>query len=148
MFKKIIFSFLLAVMLFCTTPVGFAANVNDSFNNKAYGVGMDSSWYSFDLGIIAHNQLDEELIVTYRQKGFGYYIDRVIMIMASLIGTSAILVMIYGGFLILTSAGIQDQYDQGKNYIKYAAIGLLVGIGAYVLVTIVQIAVNTIFFKS
>ena len=152
MFKKIILTLVLALNLLLLTPTLVLAvgplPQTPQFNSKSYGVGLESAWYTFDLSVITHDGVEDAVVTEYKQNGLMYYFNRVIMIMTSLIGTTSILVMVYGGFLILTSAGIQDQYDQGKNFIKYAAIGLLVGLSAYILVSLVQVFINTIFYKS
>lgn len=49
----------------------------------------------------------------------------------SLIGGASLLLMIYGGYLILTSQGNPQMLDRGKNYIYYAIGGLLLAIFGY-----------------
>ena len=45
-----------------------------------------------------------------------------------LIGLVAVLYIVYGGYLILTSQGNPDQLSQGKSYIIYSIIGLILAI--------------------
>lgn len=51
-----------------------------------------------------------------------------------LIGGVALLFIIYGGYLILTSQGNPDQLSKGKTNIMYAVIGLLLAIFGFVFI--------------
>lgn len=53
------------------------------------------------------------------------------------IGVVALLFIIYGGYLILTSQGSPDQVAKGKSYITYAIIGIVVAVAGYALYQIV-----------
>lgn len=55
----------------------------------------------------------------------------------SLIGGVALLFIIFGGYLVLTSSGNPQQLQKGKSYIFYAIIGLLLAIFGYVFVQII-----------
>ena len=55
----------------------------------------------------------------------------------SLIGGVALLFIIYGGYLILTSGGSPIQLNKGKRNIVYALIGLLLAIFGYVFVEVI-----------
>ncbi|MDP2624890.1 MAG: PKD domain-containing protein, partial [Candidatus Peregrinibacteria bacterium] len=55
------------------------------------------------------------------------------------LGLSAIVVIIYGGFMYVTSAGEQERAEKGKKSVMYAVIGILVVLISYALVnTIIQ----------
>ena len=45
----------------------------------------------------------------------------------------AVLVILYGGFTILTAAGSESRYEQGKDAIMGAVIGLAIVFGALIL---------------
>ncbi|MBN2087753.1 hypothetical protein JW758_05380 [Candidatus Peregrinibacteria bacterium] len=77
--------------------------------------------------------------------GINYVFERVITLMAAVIGGLSVLVMSYGGFMILSSAGDENMVTKGKGYIKYALIGLAVALSAYILVTAVQILIKSIY---
>lgn len=51
-----------------------------------------------------------------------------------LIGGIALLFIIYGGYLILTSQGNPEQINKGKTNIVYAVIGLLLAIFGFVFI--------------
>jgi hypothetical protein len=42
------------------------------------------------------------------------------------LGILAVLMVIYGGFLYVTSAGKQEQVDEAKKILMYAAVGIIV----------------------
>lgn len=59
----------------------------------------------------------------------------------SFIGVVALLFIVYGGFLILTSQGNEDQLRRGRAYITYSIIGVVLAIGGYALYQILAIDV-------
>lgn len=52
----------------------------------------------------------------------------------SIVGIVAIIMLVVGGVMYLTSAGDEDRIDTGKSIVKYAMIGIAVALGALVLV--------------
>lgn len=54
-----------------------------------------------------------------------------------LIGGVALLFILYGGYLILTSQGNPEQLNRGKTNITYAVIGLLLAIFGYVFIEVI-----------
>lgn len=59
----------------------------------------------------------------------------------SFIGVVALLFIVYGGFLILSSQGNADQIRRGKSYITYSIIGIVLAIAGYTLYQILAIDV-------
>jgi hypothetical protein len=57
----------------------------------------------------------------------------------SLIGGVSILFIIYGGYLILVSQGNPERINNGKSYIFYAIIGLLLAIFGFVFIQVIAI---------
>jgi hypothetical protein len=53
----------------------------------------------------------------------------------------ALLFIVYGGFLILTSQGNSDQIRRGKSYITYSIIGVVLAVSGYALYQILAIDV-------
>ena len=62
--------------------------------------------------------------IGFIQKFYGYGV--------SFVGGLALLMLIWGGYTILTSRGDPRQLNVGKSYILYAIIGLLLAIFGYV----------------
>ncbi len=58
-----------------------------------------------------------------------------------LIGGVAVLFIIYGGYIILSSQGNPAALNRGKSYIMYAIIGLLLAIFGFVFVQIIVVNV-------
>lgn len=104
------------------------------FSLSGSGGGHDTS--------IVHPDINPQ---SWIRGGINYIFERVIGLMAAVIGGLSVLVMSYGGFMILSSAGDENQVTKGKGYIKYALIGLTATLGAYILVTAVQILIKSIY---
>ena len=144
MLKKI----LLIIVL--TFSFVFGSEAMTEFTPKAVaqdvpGEGLDEPGFMFDLSVITH----EDITGSSRQKwirgGINYIFERIVGVMAATIGGLSVLVMSYGGFLILSSAGNENQSQKGKSYIKYALIGLVFTLCAYLLVSAVQLLIRSIY---
>ncbi len=61
-------------------------------------------------------------------------IGRVISAVLGIVGSIALLMFIYGGFLWLTSAGSTERITKGKNVLVWATIGLAIIFLSYTLV--------------
>lgn len=64
-------------------------------------------------------------------------VNSVIQIAIGMIGLLAVLVMIYGGFMFLTSTGDASKVAKGKNILIYGLVGLIVAIMAFAIVSFV-----------
>ena len=130
--------------VFNPTPVQAALGADESSN-------LDSGEFTFQLGGtsvnpdatgIVHSDINPQKWI---RRGINYIFERVIGVLAASIGGLSVLMMSVGGFLILSSAGNENQYQKGTNYIKYSAIGLAVALGAYIIVTAVQLVVKSLY---
>jgi hypothetical protein len=61
-------------------------------------------------------------------------IGNVVKAVLGVVGALALLMVVYGGILLLSSAGKQDQIKKGKDVLIWATIGVAVVLGSYVLV--------------
>ena len=61
----------------------------------------------------------------------------------SIMGTIALLMMIYGGFLWLTSAGNSSKVQEGRDVLIWSVLGILVIASAFVVTTAVFNAILT-----
>jgi hypothetical protein len=109
------------------------------------GEGLDDTNFVFDLTSITHEDIAGSSRQNWIRQGINYIFERVVGLMAATIGSLCVLVMSYGGFLILSSAGDETQYGKGKHYILYSLIGLAFTLGAYVLVSAVQLLIRSIY---
>ncbi|MBI4127400.1 TrbC/VirB2 family protein, partial [Candidatus Peregrinibacteria bacterium] len=57
--------------------------------------------------------------------------QKIVNFALSFLGLIAIIIVIYGGFLYVTSRGEETQATEGKKAIGYAAIGILIILGSY-----------------
>ena len=69
-------------------------------------------------------------------------IGNVIKAVLGIVGSLALAVFIYGGFMWVTSAGNEEKIKKGKEMIMWAAFGLAVIFLSYALVTFVINAVS------
>lgn len=69
----------------------------------------------------------------------------VIKAMLGIVGSLAFAMIIYGGFLYLTSAGAPETITKAKNIVVWAALGLFIIFAAYAIVgTIFQISADAV----
>ena len=108
---------------------------------------LNSSDFSFNLNAITHESIvnDKATRLEWMNNGLNYFLEKIITLMATLIGSISVLMASVGGFMILFSAGDQSAYEKGVNIVKYSLIGLAVTLGAYVLVTSVQFLIKSIW---
>lgn len=57
------------------------------------------------------------------------------------IGVVALIFIIYGGYLILTSQGNPEQVGRGKSYITYSIIGIVLAVAGFALYQIIVVDV-------
>lgn len=134
MLKKV-----LIVALVVVTLLGSGFFVSQTV--LAQSADLRSDEFMFDLNAITHDDIKEQ---DWSKKGIGFVIERTITVMAATIGSAAVLMMVVGGFMMLISAGRQEMYDKGKNYILKSVIGLAFVLGAYILVTTIQLLINSL----
>jgi glucose uptake protein GlcU len=56
-----------------------------------------------------------------------------------LIGGVALIFIIYGAYILITSQGNPDKLRDGKSYIVYAIIGLVLAIFGYIFVQVIAV---------
>lgn len=62
-------------------------------------------------------------------------IQNVLNFLLSLVGVLAIVMLVWGGMMYLTSGGDEKRADSAKSIVKWAIIGIAVALGSLVLVT-------------
>jgi len=106
---------------------------------------IDSTSFMFDLSGITHEGIEGSTRQGWIRKGINYFFERIIGFMAAIIGGLSVLMLTLGGFLMLASAGNENMHTQGKNMAKFSVIGLAVVLSAYILVTLVQLLITSIY---
>ncbi len=69
--------------------------------------------------------------------------SRVIRIMLTFAGITAVIFVIIGGYMYITSAGNEEQAGKGRKTITYALIGLIVVLLAFVIVALLSKFITT-----
>ncbi|OGF34108.1 hypothetical protein A2533_00290 [Candidatus Falkowbacteria bacterium RIFOXYD2_FULL_35_9] len=77
-------------------------------------------------GLVTEEQTQSEADLLVAEK-----IGTIIKVFLSIIGIIFLMLIIFGGTLWMTAGGDQTQLTKGKNYIIYAAIGLVMIAGSY-----------------
>lgn len=106
---------------------------------------VDSGAFMFDLTNVTHEAIEGSTRQSWIRQGVNYFFERIIGFLATVIGSLSVLMLSVGGFMMLSSAGDETQYEKGKNYARYALIGLGVTLLAYVMVTLVQLLITSIY---
>ena len=70
-----------------------------------------------------------------------FFITYLIEFIIGLAGLASVLFIVYGGFQYITG-GLSDDKESGKKTIKFAIIGLLVSLVAWIIVNIIQVQVT------
>lgn len=65
------------------------------------------------------------------------FVSRFYGIGLSVVGSIALLFLMYGGYVILISRGNPDALNKGKSYIYYSLAGLLLAVFGFVFIQIV-----------
>jgi hypothetical protein len=107
--------------------------------------GIDSPYYTFPLMIIVHPDIAKETVMKWREEGIDYLFRRIVELLASVIGSLTVLVMSYGGLLMMLSMGDEGRYTKGKSLVRYSVIGLVFALSAYVLVLGVELIIQGIY---
>lgn len=66
----------------------------------------------------------------------------IIRYLMTFLGIIAVAIILYGGFLWMTAAGNEDKVDKGKKAIIAGAIGLIIILAAFAIVTFVVSVAN------
>ncbi len=113
--------------------------------NQVPSQNIDSGSFMFNLTPIVHQGVEGSVKQGWIRRGLDYFFEKIIGFMAGVIGTLCVLMLSIGGFLMIISAGNEARYEQGKNYVIYSLIGLAATLGAYILVTLVQLLIRSVY---
>lgn len=107
---------------------------------------VGSTGFMFDLSVIAHEDIEGSTRQGWIRRGINYFFEKIIGFLATVIGSLAVLTMSWGGFMMLSSGGGDaPRYEKGKQLVKYSMIGLGVTLMAYIMVTLVQLLIVSIY---
>lgn len=80
---------------------------------------------------------------TGNEGSFRAIIKRIVDFILLFLGLIAVIMIIYGGFLYVTSAGNEENVGKGKKILIYAAIGIVIILISFALVNTLLGAANT-----
>ncbi len=66
------------------------------------------------------------------------FIGKTIDFLVKLVGTAALVLLVVGGFRLVVAAGNDNEIQKAKDMLKYAVIGLVVALLAYIIIATVQ----------
>ena len=141
MFKKILFIIVLTLTVFSLTGIIGPAALAQVDTPPPTGDLQDPG-FMFDVGVITHEDIDTQ---GWIRGGINFVFSKLIGIMAATIGSVAVLIMVIGGLRMIIFAGAPEEIDKAKNMIKKAALGLVFVLGAYIMVTAVQLLIKSIY---
>ena len=108
--------------------------VND--RTLAY-LGSRTSHFDTDVLSVGNEKLLNLFIGTNEDTIEHNVLHKTIKIMAQALGTFAVLILIVGGLLMITSQGDENRLQKGKNILFYTILGLIMAFTAYILVQFV-----------
>ena len=120
---RILSFFLLFVLLFVPTVFAVDPPTPTPCPVITDAAGKQITQQSTDLGCIPNDPV--------------MFVSKFYSIGLSIIGGVAVLSIIYGGYILMSSRGNPTMINKGKSYIFYAIIGLLLAIFGYVFIEVI-----------
>ncbi len=101
----------------------------------------------FDLKNLQASDVSKEinLDIVDDVEGENNILNRVLKLMTQVIGTFAVLMLIVGGYFMITSQGDESQLQKGKNIFFYTIVGLLIAFMSFIAV---QFVISLIFTST
>ncbi len=144
--KKILIALVLVVGLQMMPGFFVADTPVVQAQGTAPEVSLEYENFMFDLSSITHEGIEGSTRQGWIRRGINYFFERIIGFMATVIGSLAVLMMSIGGFrMIISRGGDEAQYTQGKQMVLYSLIGLGVTLMAYIMVSLVQLLIVSIY---
>lgn len=113
-----------------------AGNVADFLGIDTGGSGPTTSFVGFQGGLQAPNPAGYAAGLT-KATDARTYILNVTNFALGFLGLIAVVVIIYGGFMYVTAAGVQEKAEKGKKSLTYAIIGIIMILGSFAIVNTV-----------
>ncbi len=91
---------------------------------------------SAESGVVLRNPAEGAINVK-NENAIQIFIGNIIKTTLGVVGSIALAMFIYGGFLWMLSAGNNEQVQKGKNVLIWASIGLIIIFSSYTLVNFI-----------
>lgn len=132
---------LLGATTFVGAPVASAKDLSDDFASFVDGMFQDDgtgvvTFTDFQGGLKPPTPEGYDSSLTQVKSGREFVV-KVVNYALGFLGLFAVLIVIYGGFLYLSSGGESDGPEKGKKAIMYAIIGILIIFASYAIVNTV-----------
>lgn len=117
---------------------------NISLLKKAVALGFLLQLTFLFMPTISHAQLAEHQIGYLPDFGLGmdtdieHLVTNIIQIFLGFLGFIALVIIIYGGFIWMTSGGNQEKISKAKGILKSAIIGLIIILLSYIIVSFIM----------
>lgn len=131
--KKIILIALLCLNTLMVINIIGPVTVGESYStqNIAWASESPSSWADG----ISEDRGWSDLIKVARN---------VFNIFLAIIGSIAVLMIIWGGIVYITSAGNEQRLDQAKKIITYAVVGIIIATLSFAMISLVSGLINSV----
>lgn len=146
-FILLTFSFIITIPAFAACVDSEGANVinNGKLADKKYCCDNYAT-YNKDICSEANDISSSEKVKLKNPLGEGTtpqkLIGRIIRGLLGIVGSLALIMFIYGGFLWMTAAGAPDKIEKGKQTLMWATLGMIVIFSSYALVQFVIDAIG------
>ncbi len=115
-------------------PGGGGGDANDTGNGNGTGNGNDPAGTGAT-GLFFNNPLEAS--------NLPEFFIKIMNILLLLIGMLSVVMIIFGGFVMITSGGAPAQITKGKSIVTWAVAGLVVALLAFSIISIVQNLIGT-----
>jgi len=126
------------------SAAGVAAQAAQQKLDDAAKANGARGFSSFSLQYLKSGDQTQSYLATNKSSGqsntnpLAAFIIQMINLITITTGSVSFLGIVVGGFLILSSAGNENQVNKGKDIIQHAIIGLVISLSAYFIVAFVQ----------
>lgn len=136
----LIFIFALPAFAQQKAPVPRFLPGDENIGNSVGGSSSGSNPSTFADGISAVGKLADTNKLAKAQST-KEILQTITKWLLSLVGTIAVISLLYGGYLYITSEGEEDKAEQAKNIILYSVIGIIViGVSAIIVNVVISVA--------
>jgi len=81
---------------------------------------------------------EQPAVVNWPYKNVGAFVGNIVIAGMVLAGLITFLMLVWGGVQFITSSGDKVQTEQARNKITYSLIGLVIVIGSYGIITLIE----------
>lgn len=91
---------------------------------------------------------EQPAVANWPYKDVGSFVGNIIISAMVLAGVTTFLMLVYGGVQYITSSGDKAQTESARNKITYSIIGLVIVVGSYAIITLIEAFFGINILKS